>query len=312
MTYDANAARSVAAASAADIDAPVRMTSNLAPSLSSRVSWGAILAGAATALVTQLMLSALGLGLGFGSIDPASTGTPSAGTLAMSAAAWWIVAGLLASLAGGYIAGRLCNPAVRSKGGYHGLVSWAATTLVVAVLLGSAAGGVVSGAFGAMRGILGGAGHVVDSAVQAAVPAVTGADNPMSDIERQIKSSSGGQDPAQLRDTAVNAIRAALTGDPAQQQKATDQAAAALAQAQGIPVDQAKAKVQDYQRQYTQAVADAKVKATELASAAAKAASRAALIAFFALLVGAIAASAGGHLGAKQTLREEFDRLAMR
>ncbi|MBK5652174.1 MAG: hypothetical protein I4N50_11050 [Rhizobium sp.] len=215
-------------------------------------------------------------------------------------------------MAGGYVAGRLCGWAFASKGGYHGLVSWAAATLVMLFLLGSAVGGVVGGAFGAMGGILGGAGRVVDSAVHAAVPVLAGSDNPMSDIERQIKSSGANQDPAQLRDSALNAIRAALTGDPAQQQQATDQAAQALAQMEGIPVDQAKTKVQDYQRQYTQAVADAKLKATQFADAAAKATSRVALIAFFALLLSAVASAAGGRFGAVKTRDEEHDRTIIR
>ncbi len=313
MMNNANAAQS-----AAGSVAPTRRSSGPSSNASfsgvscSGVSWGAIFAGSVTALVTQITLSMLGLGLGFASIDPASTGSPSAGTLSLAAALWWIGAGLLASLAGGYVAGRLCGWAFASRGGYHGLVSWAAATLVMLFLLGSAVGGVVGGAFGAMGGILGGAGRVVDSAVHAAVPVLAGSDNPMSDIERQIKSSGANQDPAQLRDSALNAIRAALTGDPAQQQQATDQAAQALAQMEGIPVDQAKAKVQDYQRQYTQTVANAKLKATQFADAAAKATSRVALIAFFALLLSAVASAAGGRFGAVKTRDEEYDRTIIR
>ncbi|MDQ9785619.1 hypothetical protein RF094_23270, partial [Serratia marcescens] len=60
-------------------------------------------------------------------------------------------------------------------------------------------------------------------------------------------------------------MRAALIGDKAQQEQAVEQAAQALAQAQGISSDEAKAKVQDYQRKYEQSVADAKAKAAQAA-----------------------------------------------
>jgi hypothetical protein len=277
----------------------------------SQVSWGAIFAGTAAALVVQLTLSILGVGIGLASINPASNGTPDAGSLSLAAGIWWIVSGIVASLTGGYIAGRFCDRVVASKAGYHGLMSWAVTTLVIVFLLSSAVGGVVGGAFGAVTNVLGGAGRAAGSAVQAAAPSLSGGDI-MPDIERKIKAAGGGQDPAQLRDTAVNAVRAALTGDKAAQQQATDVAAQALAQAQGIPLDQAKAQVQQYQQQYVQAVADAKAKAAQIAHTTAKAASRGALIAFFALVLGAIAAGFGGRSGAARSLRDYADQRIIR
>lgn len=290
MTYETNVAR------------PVEFIS--------RVSWGAIFAGTVAALVVQLTLSILGIGIGLAGINPASSGAQDAASLSLAAGIWWIVSGIIASLAGGYVAGRFCDRRATSKAGYHGLMSWGLTTLVVVFLLSSAVGGVVSGAFGAMTSMLGGAGRAVGGAVQAAAPSLPQAGDMMPDIERQIKSS--GQDPAQLRDTAVNAVRAALTGDKAQQQQAADRAAEALAQAQGIPVDQAKAQVQRYQQQYVQALADTKVKAAEIAKATAKAGSRGALIAFFALVLGAIAAGYGGRFGAARSLRDYTDQRIIR
>jgi hypothetical protein len=277
----------------------------------SEVSWGAILAGTVAGLVVQLTLSILGVGIGLAGINPASSATPDAGSLSVAVGLWWIVSGIVASVAGGYVAGRFCDRVATPKAGYHGLMSWAVTTLIIVFLLGSAVGGVVGGAFGAVTSVLGGAGQAVGGAVQAAVPSLSGG-NIMPDIERQIKASGGGQDPGQLRDTAVNAVRAALTGDKAAKQQATDRAAQALAQAQGIPVDQAKAQVEQYQRQYAQTLADTKAKAAQVAETGAKAASRTALIAFFALTLGAVAAGFGGRLGAARSLRDYADRQIIR
>jgi len=106
----------------------------------------------------------------------------------------------------------------------------------------------------------------------------------MASIENKIRSTSGNQDPAALRDTAVTAVRAVLSGDPAQQAPATDKAADALAKAQNIPTDQAKQQVEQYQQQYRRTIGQAKEQATI------KAASRGALLAAVALLLGALAA----------------------
>lgn len=267
-----------------------------------RIAWGAVFAGLAVGLVVQLLLSVLGLGIGLATVDPGSNGTPSAASLSIGAAAWWVVSGIVASAAGGFLAGRLSGKPAATTAGYHGLVSWAVTTLVVVFLLSSAVGSVFSGAFGAVSGIVGGAGHLVggtvQTAVQAAAPALPQIKDPLAGIEGQIRTATDGQDPAQLRDAAASAVRAALTGDAAQQQQATDKAADALAKARGIPVDQAKAQVEQYRQQYEQAVAQAKAKATEIADATARTTSQASLAIVLAFVLGAIAAFFAGRAGA--------------
>ena len=57
-----------------------------APSLPSRISWGAIIAGAVVALTIGLMLNALGAGVGATTIDAAARGTPSASSFGIGAA----------------------------------------------------------------------------------------------------------------------------------------------------------------------------------------------------------------------------------
>jgi len=122
--------------------------------------------------------------------------------------------------------------------------------------------------------------------------------DPMASIENKIRSTSGNQDPAALRDTAATAVRAVLSGDPAQQAAATDKAADALAKAQNIPPDQAKQQVEQYQQQYSQTVGQAKEKAKQAADVTTKAVSRGALFAAVALLLGALAAFFAGRTSA--------------
>ncbi|KAB7786916.1 PhnA-like protein [Methylorubrum populi] len=269
--------------------------------LLNEVSWGAIFAGAVTALVTQVVLNLVGVGIGLASVGTNTADNPAASTVSLGAGLWFVVSGIVASLAGGLVAGRLSGKPLPGAAGLHGLVSWAVTTLVVLYLLTSAATGLVGGTLSTVSGALGGAGNLVggtvQTAAQAAAPSLSKISNPLDGIERTVREQSAGQDPQAARDAAVAAVRAVLTGDPSQKEQAKSRAADALAKAQGISPDQAKAQIDDYQKQYEQAVATAKQKAEAAAVAAKSAATQGAFYAAIGLILGALAGFFGGRLG---------------
>ena len=266
------------------------------------VSWGAIFAGAVTALVTQVVLNLVGVGVGLASVGTNAADNPAASTFSLGAGLWFVVSGIVASLAGGLIAGRLSGKPLPGVAALHGLVAWAVTTLVVLYLITSAASGLVGGALGTVSGALGGAGNIVggtvQTAAQAAAPSLSKISNPLDGIEQKVREQAAGQDPQAARDAAVAAVRAVLSGDPAQKEQAKARAADALAKAQGIAPDQAKAQIDGYEKQYEQAVATAKQKAEAAAVAAKSAATQGAFYAALALILGALAAFFGGRLGA--------------
>ncbi|TGD95449.1 PhnA-like protein [Methylobacterium nonmethylotrophicum] len=270
--------------------------------LLNQVSWGAIFAGAVTALVTQVILNLLGVSIGLASIGTSAADNPDASTFSVGAGLWFVISGIVASLAGGAIAGRLSGKPLPEAAALHGLVSWAVTTLVVIYMLASAASGLVGGALGTVSSAIGGvgsaAGGAVQTAAQAAAPSLSKIQNPLEGIEEKVRQQAAGQDPQAARDAAVSAIRALITGDAAQKQQAESRAADALAKAQNIPVDQARQQVQDYQKQYEQAVTTAKQKAEAAAVAAKSAATQGAFFAAIALILGAAAAFFGGRFGA--------------
>jgi len=127
-------------------------TSEVAPAddirtiMLNQVAWGAVFAGAAIALVVQIILNMVGLGVGLSALDIAQGDAPSAGSISMGAGIWFVVSGILAPGLGGYIAGRLSGKASESTTAHHGLISWAVSTLTVVYLLSSAASGMVGGA----------------------------------------------------------------------------------------------------------------------------------------------------------------------
>jgi hypothetical protein len=270
--------------------------------LLNQVSWGAIFAGAVTALVTQVILNLVGVGVGLASVGPNAADNPAASTFSLSAGGWFVASGIVASLVGGLVAGRLSGKPLPGTAALHGLVSWAVTTLVVLYLLTSAASGLVGGTLSTVSSALGGAGSLVggtvQTAAQAAAPSLSKISNPIDGIEQKVREQSAGQDPQAARDAAVSAVRAVLTGDQAQKEQAKSRAADALAKAQNISPDQARTQIDDYQKQYEQAVATAKQKAEAAAVTAKSAATQGAFYAALALVLGALAAFLGGRFGA--------------
>jgi hypothetical protein len=282
---------------------PVTPDEDLRTILINRISWGAVFGGVVIALVTQLILNLIGIGIGAATFDPASSANPSATTLSVGAGIWWTISGIIAALAGGYAAGRLAGQPKEALGGWHGLTAWALATLVIFARLTTTLGAVAGGALRFLGGVAGGTaqtlGMTAQTAVQAAAAAVSQAADPLVSIEKSVRDASGGNDPAALRDAAVSAVRAAVTADPAQAQEARDRAAQALAKAQGVPIDDARGQIGRYeQQQYRQAVDQAKQQATTAAQMATTAVSRGALFSSIALLLGAMAAWLGGRMGA--------------
>ena len=262
-----------------------------------KVSWGAVLAGVVTALVAQLILNMVGIGIGASTLDPLAGDSPAASSFSIGAGLWWALSGVVAAFAGGYVASRLSGRPTASTGGWHGLTSWAATTLVVFYLLSTAVGSLVGGAFNTVSGAIGGLGKTAATAAQTAAPSLAGSADPFSFIERNVRGTTG-SDPAALRDDFLAAMRGVISGDATRATDARERASQALARYQGVPIEEARTRVAGYEKQYRDTVASAKQQATEVADTAAKTVSRGALLGSLALLLGALASWFGGRFGA--------------
>jgi hypothetical protein len=278
--------------------------------LLNRVSWSAVLAGVVVSLVTQLILNLFGIGLGASTLDPAAgvAENPSAAAFSIGAGLWWAISGIIAAAAGGFTAGRLAGRPKESTAGWHGVTAWAFTTLLVFYLLTSTLGGIIGGAY---RTIADAAGSVATATGGAAQIAAARAVDPFASIEQGVRTATGGNDPAALRDTAIAAMRAAFTGDEARAQEARDRAAQALAQAQNIPIEQARSQVQQYEQQYRETVETARRQATQAAEVAADSVATGSLFSAIALILGAIASWFAGRIGAVDptlTARFGFER----
>jgi tellurite resistance protein len=118
----------------------------------SAISWAAVAAGAVAAAALTLLLIAFGAGTGLSSISPWSNSGASAMTFSVGAGIYLVVAAMLSSTIGGYLAGRLRTRwlGVHSDEVYfrdtaHGFLAWAFATVLTAAALGAASSAIVSG-----------------------------------------------------------------------------------------------------------------------------------------------------------------------
>ncbi len=262
--------------------------------LRNRVSWGAILAGVAAALVVQLLLNILGVGIGASSLDAANTGdNPSASGFSLTAGIWWTLSGIVASFAGGVVAGRLCGTSDNNTAHWHGLVSWCAATLVIFYLLTSAVGGIIGGTFNALGSTVGAAGKGAASAVSG-IAQNTNGDALQGQIQRLV-NPNGAQS---AQDNIVAYMRASISGDQAGAAAARDRAVDSLAKTANISPDEARTRLQQAEQQARQGADQVKQKAQQAAEATRKGVASAGIFGFVALALGGVASWFGGGAGA--------------
>ena len=267
-----------------------------------RVAWGAILAGVAAALVTQLLLNMLGVGIGAAALDIGRGADNSGTAFSIGAGIWWVVAGVIAAGIGGLTAGRLAGAAHKGTASWHGLVTWCVTTLVVVYLLSSAVGGILGGAFNVLGSVANGAGKAAASTASG-VASVTDGDA----IGRQAKQLVDPNGAQTVQDNVTSYLKASISGDQAEARAAKARAVDGLARTAGVTPAEAQARIDRAEAGARQQYQAAKDKATRAADAARSGVATASILGFIALLLGAAAGWFGGAAGAAQHERARLN-----
>jgi hypothetical protein len=267
----------------------------------SAVTWSAILAGAAVALASSVVLLSLAAGLGFLSLKPAESGGPSASTGIVVIAISLVVIQWVSSGLGGYLAGRL---RVRWSGVHphevffrdtaHGFVAWAVATLVASILIVGSAGSIIGGAAKMVSGLVGqaasGAGQ--GAASNSSLPSlISGYDTDSLFRPSAPNANAASQD---MRSEAGRILTQGLTGRdfPAADRSYLAQMVATQA---GLSQQDAEKRVDDTIAR----VRAAKDRAAQLAADAAKAAVSVSIFTFLSMVVGAFIACIAAALGGK-------------
>lgn len=262
--------------------------------LLNRISWGAVLAGVALALVAQLLLNMLGVGIGLSTVDIGSGADNSGTAYSIGAGLWWVLSGIIAALLGGIAAGRLAGAAHRDTASWHGLITWAVSTLLVIYLLTSAVGGVLGGAFHVLGSTVSGAGKAAAATASGAASVTDG--DAVAKQARQLIDPNGAQS---VQESVTGYIKSSVSGDAQGAAAAKQQAVNGLAQSAHITPAEAQARIDRAEASAKQTFDSAKAKATEAADTARKGVSTAAILAALSLLLGAVASWFGGQMGAK-------------
>lgn len=173
-----------------------------------RISWSAVFAGVLVAVVTQMLLTLLGVGIGLSTVDPVQERNPVAG-LGIGSAIWYVVSSLLSLFVGGWVAGRLASTPRLFDGVIHGLLTWSLVTLLTIYFLTTTLGSIIGGAGRLVGGLVRTAGSAVGSAATAAGPGLG------DTIKDQLAANGVDSDNLDLN-TLRNEVSTLLrqTGDP--------------------------------------------------------------------------------------------------
>jgi hypothetical protein len=124
--------------------APAYDTETLVMPPIDRVRWSAIIAGLFAALSTLILVSLLGIAIGFSIYNPSNP----ARNFGVSAGLWGAISALIAFGVGGLVAARTAAVPGRANGALNGAMVWVVTIPLLLYLLGSGISGLVTIASG--------------------------------------------------------------------------------------------------------------------------------------------------------------------
>lgn len=262
-----------------------------------RISWGAVFAGVTLAVMTQILLSVLGLGVGMTAIDPMAQDVVGKG-IGIGAAIWWFVSSLIAFFIGGWAAGRLAGIPRVSESALHGILCWSFATILTLFLVTTAVGKVIGGALGLVGQGIGGVTRTVAGGVGqgGGGGALEGFD--WSQIQQQFRGMMRGEQGAAGGN--FEQVRAAMErffGGGSR-----DEAVNLLSSQAGIPRAEAERRLDEWQRNYEAKKAELELKARTMGDAAASSLAKGSIVAFVGLLFGALAAGIGGLMATPREL----------
>jgi hypothetical protein len=285
------------------------------------VSWGAVVAGAVGAAALSLVLFLLGTGLGLAVVSPWDSERLSGTAAGVSTIVWVTVVQLLASVLGGYLAGRLRSRWVTVhtnevffRDTAHGFLAWAVATLLMATLLSSAigtavataakAGGEVAKSAAAMAGAGAAAaatsedkgginpvGYFVDSLFR---PSDTASANPAPTASPNAAQSTAPDRSAEVTRIFANALESGQLGESDQRYLGQ-----LVASNTGMTPADAEQRVTDTFTRLKQNLEQAKIRAKQVADDARKASAALALWLVVSLFVGAFMASLAATFGGR-------------
>ena len=267
-----------------------------------RVSWGSIWAGSLIGIVVLILLNMLGLGIGFSSLDIQEERNPAKG-LGLGSGIWYIVSSLIALFIAGWVAGRLAQTKKIFDGALHGILTWCVITLASIYFLTTTIGGIIGGAGRLVSGTISSVSQGSGKLLEMASPEIK---NQLGDIDLSEMKNNG------TTEQAISIFRNA-NGDPAKINR--NELSTIIMTQSGKTKEQANATADSLISQYKTTAAKFKVRKEEVIEQAKKTgddiadgAAKAFILAFFAFLIGAVAAGIGAKMGTQSKHNVHYEK----
>lgn len=257
-----------------------------------RISWSAIVAGVILALGIQIALSILGAAFGLSAIAPGR-----AAAIGMGSAIWWIITGIISLFFGGMISARFSCVINKAEGGLQGLLMWALAAVVSVFVVTTSIGSLIGGGLGMIGQGIAATGKAAVAGVATQASEKGGSfSSPLELIQQQMDTST--QPNPENTMSAIGATSDFLQNpdDPTKKENLISSF-----MKNGMSRQDAENRVnriaQDYST-FRQQAGSMAATAENAAIGAGHVAGKAAWMAFFTLLIGALAAYWGGTRGA--------------
>ncbi len=276
---------------ATNIATPVTAVSIETDVQRSRLSWGAVIAGALIALGVSMALNLLWVGIGAVSVDFTNANSPDPASFGIGAAITLVISTVVGLGIGGFIAGRFGTSFDQDDGFAYGLAVWAITFILGASVIGGIAS---SAGIGALRGFSAGAGAALVSETGSIANQAIRTDGAvLTDRMARVLAAN----PATATPEQASAEIALLVGQRLRAGSFRDGQRArlvSLVQTAGqVPPDEAERRVSAIE----QTLAETERQARAAADATAGAVALAAFWSFAAMILGGIACVAGAYAG---------------
>jgi hypothetical protein len=247
-----------------------------------RVSWGGVFGGVLVALGFLLLVTALGVAVGITAVRPGETDTA---TLGSGAGIWAGLSLLLALFIGGWVSTRIGAIFDGTTGFFEGMLVWVVSVLLMLYFASSGVGMLAGGAFK----LVGGAAQALGSVVQSqGAPDMSGS---VDQIVQRLKDPKTAEQIASATGMPLSEVQATLSETAQRVENNRNSPTLAAAEAKnGIAQLMEKAKSSGALQQ----------KAEEMKPQA----TRAAWIAFGALLLSLLAAVLGAMAGRRNPVKE--------
>lgn len=159
----------------------------------SRVSWGAVLAGALVALALSVTLGVLGVAFGLTFHDDVSDGS-----LAIGAVIWAILSMMVSLFMGGFVASRATTGETKGEALIYGVLVWGLLFLILPVTVGLGASFGFGSLLGHTQQTLGQPAALPSGPMTGGVGAMGNVEGEASELQRDVQAEIRQVDPAKV------------------------------------------------------------------------------------------------------------------